>query len=196
MDFFTSDTHFGHVNVIQYCNRPFASIEAMNDGLTERWNARVGTEDTVYHLGDFALGQKVLWPEYRKRLNGRIVFIEGNHDAPTDKFTNIMQENDVVTAGLLYDWQFSKECPVGTRIWLAHVPPGGDYKGRDELVRTPAPHPERIDGVAITHHFCGHVHNKWKIDPDSDCINVGVDVWNYEPKTLEEILGAVRSLAN
>lgn len=75
MDFFTSDTHFGHVNIIKYCNRPFGSVPEMNAAMIAGWNRHVGPDDTVYHLGDFALGPKVLWPEYRRQLNGRIVFI-------------------------------------------------------------------------------------------------------------------------
>lgn len=60
MDFFTSDTHFGHVNIILYCNRPFASVLEMNEQVIARWNDRVGPRDTVYHLGDFAMGLKNL----------------------------------------------------------------------------------------------------------------------------------------
>jgi calcineurin-like phosphoesterase family protein len=52
--FFTSDTHFGHANIIKYCGRPFASVEEMNRELIARWNAVVGPRDTVYHLGDRA----------------------------------------------------------------------------------------------------------------------------------------------
>ena len=54
--FFTSDTHFGHGNILELCptTRPFASAEEMNDVIVERWNEKVGKKDTVYHLGDFA----------------------------------------------------------------------------------------------------------------------------------------------
>ena len=58
----------------------------MDAALIARWNRRVGPEDTVYHLGDFALGLKALWLEYRRQLNGRIEFILGNADAPRDAF--------------------------------------------------------------------------------------------------------------
>ena len=34
--FFTSDTHFWHENIIKFCNRPFSSIEEMND---KNWHA-------------------------------------------------------------------------------------------------------------------------------------------------------------
>ena len=53
--FFTSDHHFGHANIIQFSNRPFENVEAMNRAMIERWNEKVSPEDEVYHLGDFGL---------------------------------------------------------------------------------------------------------------------------------------------
>ena len=53
--FFTADTHFGHANIIKYTNRPFDSPNHMDDILIANWNAVVGPDDEVYHLGDFAL---------------------------------------------------------------------------------------------------------------------------------------------
>ena len=51
--FFTSDTHFYHANIINFCKRPFANVETMNEALIENWNAVVGVDDIVFHLGDF-----------------------------------------------------------------------------------------------------------------------------------------------
>ena len=42
--FFTSDTHFYHANIINFCKRPFANVETMNEALIENWNAVVGVE--------------------------------------------------------------------------------------------------------------------------------------------------------
>ena len=78
--FFTSDTHFGHANVLKYCNRPWGNVEAMNDGLINNWNSKVGPTDTIFHLGDFAFGGSTLWHSLLGRLNGRIHLIVGNHD--------------------------------------------------------------------------------------------------------------------
>lgn len=76
----TSDTHFNHANIIKYCNRPFSSVEEMNETIIANWNKVVSQGDTVYHLGDFALGDKSLIPDFIRRLNGHISFIMGNHD--------------------------------------------------------------------------------------------------------------------
>ena len=53
--FFTADTHFFHTNVISHSKRPFASLDEVHAVLIENWNKTVGTKDTVYHLGDFAI---------------------------------------------------------------------------------------------------------------------------------------------
>jgi len=75
--YFTADTHFGHKNIIKHCNRPFKSINEMDEILIENWNKKVKGNSLVYHLGDFAW---VLSFNYLKRLNGRIFLILGNHD--------------------------------------------------------------------------------------------------------------------
>lgn len=78
--FFTSDTHFNHANIIKYSNRPFSSVEEMNRKLIENWNNTVKPFDTVFHLGDFAMGPPARWADFRKALNGKIILILGNHD--------------------------------------------------------------------------------------------------------------------
>ena len=78
--FFTSDTHFGHKNIIKYCNRPFSDIDEMNKVLIDNWNKVVSEGDIVFHLGDFAFGGFPLWESIRSRLNGSIYLIRGNHD--------------------------------------------------------------------------------------------------------------------
>ena len=54
--FFTSDTHFHHDNIIRFCNRPFKDVYHMDEELIKRWNEKVGPDDIIYHLGDFAWG--------------------------------------------------------------------------------------------------------------------------------------------
>lgn len=78
--FFTSDNHFNHSNIIKYCNRPFESVEQMNWAMVERWNTVVSPSDTVYHLGDFTLGNFDVFSQWIETLNGDINILPGNHD--------------------------------------------------------------------------------------------------------------------
>jgi calcineurin-like phosphoesterase family protein len=74
---FTADQHFNHAKVIEYADRPFNSVEGMNEELVKRHNSLVKPGDRVYHLGDFA------WHDHNnfvKRLNGQHYLIKGNHD--------------------------------------------------------------------------------------------------------------------
>lgn len=84
--FFTSDEHFGHQNkmtgigIIQYCNRPFESVEEMDEELIKRHNEIVTPQDTTVHLGDFSYYNKQETGKIIKRLNGDHIFLEGDHD--------------------------------------------------------------------------------------------------------------------
>lgn len=78
--FFTSDTHFFHKKIITYANRPFISVEEMNQALVDNWNSVVPRDGIVFHLGDFSFGGKTQWNTIRKKLNGKIYLILGNHD--------------------------------------------------------------------------------------------------------------------
>ncbi len=75
--FFTSDTHFNHKNIIRHCDRPFSSVDEMNETMIRNWNQDAGRQDTIYHIGDFAWRDA---DEIARRLNGNIHMLWGNHD--------------------------------------------------------------------------------------------------------------------
>jgi calcineurin-like phosphoesterase family protein len=77
--FFTSDHHFGDHRVLNRYPRPFGSVAEMDEGLIARWNAVVGPDDEVWHLGDFARTAKRA-AEILPHLNGRKHLIVGNND--------------------------------------------------------------------------------------------------------------------
>ena len=52
MKFFTSDEHYGHRRIIDFCKRPFADIYEMREALIAAHNAKVGRGDITFHLGD------------------------------------------------------------------------------------------------------------------------------------------------
>ena len=78
--YFTSDHHFDHKNIIQYSNRPFKNVDEMNLTMVEKWNSIVTDNDTVYHLGDFTLGDIRHFTKWVSQLNGNIKILPGSHD--------------------------------------------------------------------------------------------------------------------
>ena len=127
---FTSDTHFGHNNIIKFCKRPWKTTEEMDEALIERWNSVVKPDDIVFHLGDFAFATNSRWKELINRLNGHIHLILGNHDVvrwPGDK---TMELFDSVSTQLLLkiDNKF---------VYLNHYPflcYAGTYRPEKETV--------------------------------------------------------------
>lgn len=87
MDFFTSDTHFGHKSIcgengFEKSRRDFRSTDEMDEYIIKAWNRTVSPKDTVYHLGDFSLTTTFGYlRDIISQLNGRIIWIAGNHDS-------------------------------------------------------------------------------------------------------------------
>jgi len=50
--YYTADQHFGHANIIRFCNRPFENVTEMDEALIKNWNNTVNSNDTVYILGN------------------------------------------------------------------------------------------------------------------------------------------------
>jgi len=80
MYFFTADEHYFHSNIIKYCKRPFGSVWEMNNVLVDNHNAVVDDIDTVFHLGDFSLGNVSQTLKWISKLKGQHVFLRGSHD--------------------------------------------------------------------------------------------------------------------
>lgn len=74
------DTHFYHERIIRYENRPFESVEEMNQALINNWNSKVKKNDKIFMLGDFSLCTKLKMEGIVRQLNGYKVLIIGNHD--------------------------------------------------------------------------------------------------------------------
>lgn len=100
--FVIADTHFGHENIIKYCNRPFNSIEEMNSTIIKNWNETVSNRDVVIHLGDVGLGSKQYISNIIKQLNGKKILIMGNHDNWSEQTYRDMGFNTVSRFPILY----------------------------------------------------------------------------------------------
>jgi calcineurin-like phosphoesterase family protein len=157
--FFTSDHHFGHGGARGLFKRPFGSVAEMDDAMVSRWNAVVGPNDEVWHLGDFAVRQPAEgMARLLEALAGRKHLIAGNNDGPA-------------TAGLPH-WAsvrtyFELEAD-GAWLILCHYP-----------LRTW----NRMGRGAINLH--GHSHGR--LAPLPRQVDVGVDCWDFRPITLAEI---------
>jgi calcineurin-like phosphoesterase family protein len=186
---FTSDLHLGHTKIIELCNRPFNSIDEMNEIIINNWNSVVKYHDVVYVLGDVALGKIAETLPMVKRLSGRKFLVPGNHDRcwsgnkkirPVDvsRYTNVGFEISPEQSKLVmspYAW------------WrLCHFPYSGDSRDDDRYLTH---RPIRTNEQILLH---GHVHEKWKVNDRQ--INVGVDVWHFTPvheDSIREIIASI-----
>jgi calcineurin-like phosphoesterase family protein len=180
---FTADTHFGHANIIRYCDRPFADVDAMREGLVQRWNSRVQSGDRVLVLGDFALGQIRETLGVLPELNGVKDLVVGNHDRPFDPHPRRRAEWTArylvagfrsVTIGTV-GYMLAGEHPV----LIGHFPYAGDSQVEDRY----ADQRPYDAGLPIVH---GHVHTTWKLNERQ--LNVGVDVNDYAPVSEAEVI--------
>ena len=159
--FFTSDTHGGALGLYR---RPFASVAAMNEGLIERWNQKVGPDDEVWHLGDFAIRQPAaVAAELLARLHGRKHLVTGNND-PTATTALEAWESVQPYVELIVEEVSMVLCHYPFRSWR------GMGKGWINLH--------------------GHCHGRLKPQPRQ--FDVGVDVWDFRPISLREILASRR----
>ena len=80
MNFYIGDPHLGHEAIIRLCDRPFASVDEMDEAIISNWNKRVTNSDTVFILGDMMFRMKKDPSEYLSRLRGHKILILGNHE--------------------------------------------------------------------------------------------------------------------
>ena len=157
--FLTSDLHFNHANIIKFepQTRPFQTIPEMNEVLISNWNKVVSSEDTVYVLGDFFMGQISGIDEILPRLNGHIHLIRGNHD--------IFRDEDYREVGF--------EQIHGVRVFV------------DKFILSHIPlHPDCVTGrFRVNVH--GHLHGA-KINSDR-YFNVNLDNNNFNFVSFDEI---------
>jgi calcineurin-like phosphoesterase family protein len=177
MIFFTADTHFNHSNIINLCGRPFSNVIQMNETLIKNWNARVNDNDEIYILGDFLFKGSGLEAEnIIKRLNGKKYLVKGNHDKFIDD--NDFNKNNFKWINDYYVLRYQK-----TKFVLFHYPifEWDGYFG---------------DVV----HLYGHVHNSGNNKKEQEkfkilgkrAINVGVDMNNFYPISIEEIINKIK----
>jgi calcineurin-like phosphoesterase family protein len=181
VNWFTADLHMGHASVIDYCKRPFNSVGDMDEALISNWNESVEDDDTVYCLGDVSFHKPSIGVPLLKRLKGKKILIQGNHD----KYSMTQYELGGFTCVL-------QECVIklfGIEVRLSHFPYKPYFwerwlKLQDTRYLNKRP---QLDDKWL---LCGHVHNTWRFK--DKMINVGVDEWGYRPVSDNELQVSLR----
>lgn len=164
--FVSSDLHLDHENIIEYCDRPFDSVEEMNKTLVENWNNRVSEDDVVYFLGDLTINDDIETAEnWLEQLNGQILFVVGNHDELTP-------ENSPVPVVEQFTFKYDKY-----EFLCTH-------------------RPENIPDSWTGWTIYGHHHNNYPYDHpfvyyQKNQVNVSVELTGYEPVRLDELCDAL-----
>lgn len=164
---FTADTHFFHGRIIDFCKRPFQHVEEMHEVMVERWNKKVKKGDLVYHLGDFAY--KATMEQARKirsRLNGEILLVLGNHDQIAQQCQNV------------YPFTFKH---VSRYMEVSQA----DGKSLQEIVLFHYGMRTWHHDLRGVWHLYGHSHGG--LAPYGKSFDIGVDNWNFEPQSFEEV---------
>ena len=165
--FFTSDYHLGHENIIKYTNRPFKNVYEMNKVIIENHNSIVKPEDIVFFLGDFCFknspgGKQGLTTPAKEYLNQ----LNGNFVFIQGNHDHNNGVNAILLNGTIEIG--------GKEIFIIHNP--RDYDPTFEI------------------NLVGHVHKAWEINKiyKTYLINVGCDVWDFKPITINEILNRLK----
>jgi calcineurin-like phosphoesterase family protein len=163
--YFTSDHHFGHAGALGLYRRPFASVAEMDCQMIDRWNSVIGSDDEVWYLGDFAIRQR---PDrvasLVKALHGRKHLITGNNDDAAVKGCDGWESIQA----------YAEVSVDGMHLVLCHYP----FRTWRNMSK----------GWVNLH---GHSHGRLKPLPRQ--FDVGVEVWNFRPVQLAEVLGGIKA---
>ena len=187
-NFYISDLHFGHFNIIRYDNRPFKNVDEMDNTLINNWNRAVSNEDFVYILGDISWHDEDKTVEIFKKLNGTKILIKGNHD--------YIKSNSKLAKCFTSIQDYAE-------LYLSK---------KDKVIMSHYPMPFWNGQFRDTVHLYGHVHNshQWHICENwiketrelqaipMRMYNVGCMMpWmDYTPRTLDEIIEGYNKYIN
>lgn len=166
---FTSDLHFGHANIIRFCQRPFSSKEEMDEAIIDNWNKVVKPTDTVFNLGDLAFCELDKLTSILDRLNGNHQLILGNHDKIVTKNKKYLLDNGFLNGvHNYYELKLDRQLIIlfhyGQRVW---------NKSHHGSI-----------------HLYGHSHST--LPPYGKSVDVGIDckeiTSEYRPISLDEVM--------
>ncbi len=173
MIYFVADMHLGHKSIIELCNRPFDTIEEMDETLINNWNEKVKKNDVVYIIGD--LIWKGIDPSiYLKRLNGKKILIIGNHDSNWMCKCDVNEYFELVTNMHIDNLN-------SHAVTMCHYPMLEWKNSRKEGTNK------------LGYLIYGHIHNRVSEEYHdlftfSNALNAGVDINNYQPVSFDELI--------
>lgn len=163
----TSDPHYFHNQISEYCNRPFKNEHAMRNTLIENYNNTVPEDGVCFFVGDMGMLGTSQWERLTgllKKLNGAKHLILGNHDEMKPfRYVNVGFTSVHTSLQLILEIDGKR-----VKFILNHDPCIWDLVPDDTVL------------------LCGHIHNLFKILPQKNTVNVGVDVWDYRPVSILE----------
>lgn len=181
MKYFTSDLHLGHTSILRYSNRPFSSIEEMNEAIVSNWNNVVhNSSDEVYLLGDVSMINADQTVDILNRMNGRIHLITGNHDKHNLKSGRFRQRFETITPLLEIKIADGEEPTGAAHLTLCHFPMRSWNQSHHGSI-----------------HLHGHTHGG--TEPHGKSVDIGVDssfvtgTREYRPFLYSEIKNFMRT---
>jgi len=170
-NWFTSDTHFGHENIIKFSKRPFNSIAHMDSVLIANMWELVKPEDDLWIVGDFAYGEQSNDPNYLNEIFGQLPgarkhLVIGNHDGPLTQALPWCSVSHLTEV---------RDGPHNQAHTLCHYPMITWNHSRRQALQ-----------------LFGHVHENWRGTRNS--VNVGVDVWSYKPVHFDDVARRAKGL--
>lgn len=195
--YFTSDLHLHHRNILEYCNRPFSSLEEMDSTIIANWNNKLPHGSWVYILGDFCWGDRKMWCYFLSQLSGNKILIQGNHDKdnniPKDKFV------EVYSGFINVDVKDPETKENSQRMTLCHYPMLSWYQSHrgswqlfghmhNATIKPLKKHEEdnEVEDFLKTEY-------KYIDKIRSNQYDVGVDGNNFTPVSYYEIKGIIKS---
>lgn len=206
-EYVISDTHLGHGLILTYSNRPFKSTEEMNAALIREWNMRVHKDDLVYHIGDFCFKSNNKshlstineesnqgWEYWKSKLNGNIIWIKGNHD-PSGGVKTHIESLQITFSGrwinMVHKPEHSK--PEMDINLVGHVHQAWKirtFKQHYDIIESLVSRNQEIasDRQDLVKFLEVRSNNR---NSESILFNVGVDVNNFRPVKLDEVIGQI-----
>lgn len=184
LNYYISDLHFGHTNIIRFDGRPFSSAQEMENVLIENWNRVVTKSDTVYILGDFCWNKEPEWIRILDKLNGSKVLISGNHDLKNMSSQLRRRFADVK--------DYKEITDNGKRIVMCHYPIMMYRSSYNPDVYMLHGHTHQTKEQTYVEEWTEELRRniKYNYDNRGQIINVGcmMPYMNYTPRTFQELL--------